>query len=84
MTPSASSGDWARRAARVGRCVARFRLATKPHVQAWRATRVATGGARCVGCGDLFQPHEPHVEVLAGADPAARDPVSADDQEDEA
>ncbi len=48
------------------------------------ATRVATGGARCVGCGDLFQPDEPHVEVLAGADPAARDPVSADDQEDEA
>jgi hypothetical protein len=65
MTASASSGDWARRAARVGRCVARFRMATKPEVRAWRATRVATGGARCVGCGDPFQPDEPHVEVVA-------------------
>jgi hypothetical protein len=63
MTPAASSGDWARRAARLGRSVARFRL-SKPHVANWRAEHVTTGGARCVGCDDPFEPGESHVEVV--------------------
>jgi len=65
MTPSAASEDWARRAARVGRCVARFRLASKPQVQAWRTNEVTAGGGRCVGCDEQFYPGEPHVEVVA-------------------
>jgi hypothetical protein len=64
MTASAPSGDWARRAGRVGRCVARFRLASKPRVQAWQMNRVTSAGARCVGCDDEFQPGELHVEVV--------------------
>ncbi len=64
MTASPSEG-WARRAARVGRCVAKFRLTNKPQVQGWRTSRVSTGGARCIGCDDPFQPGELHVEVIA-------------------
>jgi hypothetical protein len=65
MTPSASSEEWARRAARVGRCVARFRLANRPQTQGWRMNRVTAGAARCIGCDDPFEPGEAHVEVVA-------------------
>src|SRR6266513_4877410 len=65
MTASPPSEDWARRAARVGRCVAKFRLTSKPQVQGWRTSRVTSGGARCIGCDDPFQPGEPHVEIVA-------------------
>src|SRR5947209_6522412 len=64
MTPTPLSGDWARRAAHVGRCVARFRLASKPRVASWQMQRVTSVGARCVGCDDEFRPDEPHVEVV--------------------
>ena len=64
MTPAASSGDWGRRAGRLGRCVARFRLASKPQAANWRTERVTTNGARCVGCDDPFEPDELHVEVV--------------------
>jgi|SRR6266850_1770606 len=106
MTPSAPSGDWARRAARVGRSVARFRLAGKPRVPSWQMQRVTSVGARCVGCGDEFQHDEPHVEIVVaqavlmelhdecydvwtrfaqgGREPAASDPVPADDEGAEA
>jgi len=64
MTPAASSGDWVRRAARLGRCVARFRLASRPQVANWRTERVTTSGARCVGCDDPFEPGESHIEIV--------------------
>jgi hypothetical protein len=65
MMPSAPSGDWARGAARIGRSVARFRLASKPQVQSWGTKRVTAGGAKCIGCDDQFEAGEPHVEVVA-------------------
>jgi hypothetical protein len=66
MTPAASSGDWGRRAGRLGRCVARFRLASKPRAANWHTERVTTTGARCVGCDDPFEAGELHVEVVIG------------------
>ena len=65
MAPSPQSEDWARQAARVGRCVAKFRLTSKPQLRNWRTSRVTTGGARCIGCDEPFQPGEPHVELVA-------------------
>ena len=64
MAPSPPSEDSARRAARVGRCVAKFRLTNKPQVHGWRTRGVTSGGARCIGCDEPFQPGEPHVEVV--------------------
>jgi len=106
MTPSAPSGGWARRAARVGRCVARFRLAGKPTVSSWRMQRVTSVGARCVECDEEFQHDEAHVEIVVaqavlmelrdecydvwtrfaqgGGEPAASDPIPADDEEADA
>ena len=57
-------GDWSERAARVGRAVARFRLAGRPEMRAWEARRIAEGGGHCFGCDETFRPGETHVEVV--------------------
>jgi hypothetical protein len=57
------TGDWSQRAVRVGRAVARFKLATQPKVQAWQVRRVVEGGERCFGCDENFQADESHLEV---------------------
>ena len=56
--------NWSKRAARVGRVVARFRLADRPRERAWDARRIGEGGGRCFGCDDSFQLGESHVEVV--------------------
>ena len=65
MSSPSQPDSWSRRAARIGRCVAKFRLTNKPKVHTWRTSRVSSGGARCIGCDEQFQTGEPHVEVVA-------------------
>lgn len=59
-----TTGDWSQRAVRVGRAVARFKLATQPQLQAWQARRVSEGGDHCFGCDEQFRPDEAHLEIV--------------------